>query len=199
MRFVDIALLIISSSLGLFLAIYIARYRRAPGSQALSVLILGASLWSLGYAFEIIASTFTYKLFWEKFEFLGIVIIPLAWFTFVAQYLGYPGWMKRILQHRFLLGIIPVVTLVLVWTNEFHNLLWQQAIMEPVGPLITLDFIRGPWFWVLMIFSYSLLLLGSVKLSVSLFSIVRLQRWQVILALLAILLPWIGNILYVSG
>ncbi len=199
MRFVDIALLIISASLGLFLAVFIVRNRRAPGSQALSVLILGASIWSLGYAFELLASSLTAKLFWERFEFFGIVIIPLAWFTFVAQYLGYPKWMKRILQHRFLLGIIPVVTLLLVWTNNLHNLVWQQVESEPVGPFIMLDFTRGPWFWVLMIFSYTLLLLGSVMLVTSLFNIVRLQRWQVILALLAILLPWIGNILYITG
>ncbi len=107
--------------------------------------------------------------------------------------------MKRILRHRVLLGIIPVVTLVLVWTNELHNLVWQQVELEPIGPLVALDFERGPWFWVLMIFSYTLLLLGSIKLVISLFSIVRLQRWQVFLTLLAILLPWMGNILYVTG
>ena len=199
MRIVDISLLIISASLGFFLAVYIARNRRAPGSQALSVLILGASVWSLGYAFEIIASSLTYKLFWERFEFFGIVVIPLAWFTFVAQYLGYPEWMRLILKHRVLLGIIPLVTLALVWTNELHNLVWNYVQMEAIGPLVALDFVRGPWFWVLMVFSYTLLLLGSVKLVVSLFSIVRLQRWQVVLTLLAILLPWVGNIFYITG
>jgi PAS domain S-box-containing protein len=199
LRFVDISLLIISASLGFYLAVYIARNRHAPGSQALSVLILGASLWSLGYAFEIVASSLTFKLFWERFEFFGIVTIPLAWFTFVAQYLGYPDWMRRILKHKVLLGIIPFVTMVLVWTNELHNLVWQQVEMEAIGPLVALVFARGPWFWVLMIFSYSLLLLGSVKLVMSLFSIVRLQRWQVFLTLLAILLPWMGNILYLTG
>ena len=199
MRLVDILLLIISASLGFFLAIYIARNRRAPGYQALSVLILGASLWSLGYAFEIVASSLTFKLIWERFEFFGIVVIPLAWFTFVAQYLGYPEWMRRILKHRVLLGIIPFVTLALVWTNELHNLIWQHVEMETIGPLVTLEFVRGPWFWVLMVFSYTLLFLGSVKLVVSLFSIVRLQRWQVVLTLLAILLPWVGNIFYLTG
>jgi PAS domain S-box-containing protein len=199
LRLVDFSLLILSTLLGFFLAIYIARNRRAPGSQALSVLILGASLWSLGYAFELVTSSVTLKLFGERFEFFGIVIIPLAWFTFVAQYLGNPTWMKRILQQKLLLGIIPVITLILVWTNGLHKLVWREASIEEVGPLTTLEFVRGPWFWVLMIFSYSLLLLGSIKLAISLFSIIRLQRWQVILALLAILLPWIGNILYITG
>jgi PAS domain S-box-containing protein len=199
LRFFDIVLLITSASLGFFLAIYIARYRHAPGSRALSGLILGASIWSLGYAFEIMASSLAYKLFWERFEFFGIVTIPIAWFAFVAQYVNNPGWMKSILKHWIALGAIPFVTLLLVWTNDIHHLMWTQVTLEKVGPFEMLDFSRGPWFWVLMSFSYLLLLIGSVKLLSSLFNIVRLQRWQVLLALLAILLPWIGNILYISG
>lgn len=199
MRFVDISLLIISSTLGIVLAIYIARNRRAPGSPALSLLILGASLWSVGYAFEILASSLAVKLFWEKFEFFGIVVIPLAWFTFVAQYLGCPAWMKRLLNQRFLLGLIPALTLVLVWTNDWHSLVWRQVTLAAVGPLITLEFVRGPWFWVFMVYSYILLLLGSIKLITSLFTVIRLQRWQILLTLLAIALPWMGNIVYMSG
>ncbi len=199
MRLVDIGLLLLSSSLGIFLTIYIARERRAPGSQALSVVTLGASVWSLSYAFEIMANVLASKLFWERVEFFGMVAIPLAWFIFVAQYTGYPEWMKRILKYRVVLMIIPVVTVVLVWTNELHNLVWQQVKLEPIGPLVALDFVRGPWFWVLIAYSYTLLLLGSIQLAASVFRIIRLQRWQVFLTLLAILLPWIGNIYYISG
>ena len=107
MRLFDVDLLITSAFLGIFLAIYIARYRHAPGSRALSALILGVSAWSLGYAFEIMASTLTYKLLWERFEFFGIVTIPIAWFSFVAQYVNNPGWMKRVLRHWIALGFIP--------------------------------------------------------------------------------------------
>jgi PAS domain S-box-containing protein len=198
LHLVDVSLLIISSILGLFLSIYIVRRRRAPGSQALSILILGASLWSLGYAFEVVATNISVKQFWEKFEYFGIVIIPLSWFTFVAQYLGNPTWMMRILRRRVLLLIIPVLTLILVWTNDYHHLLWRLA-EQPGGELVTLLFEHGVWFWVLMAYNYLLLLMGSIKLAISLFSIVRLQRWQVLLALLAILFPWMGNILYLTG
>jgi PAS domain S-box-containing protein len=199
LRILDLTVLLLSSLLGLFMAIYIARYRHAPGSRALSALILGASIWSLGYGFEIMASTLTYKLFWERFEYFGIVTIPIAWFTFVAQYVNNPGWMKRILKYWIALGAIPFVTLILVWTNDLHHLIWKQVVLVKVGPLEMLDFSRGPWFWVLMGFSYLLLLIGSVKLLSSLFDIVRLQRWQVLLALIAILLPWIGNVFYISS
>jgi PAS domain S-box-containing protein len=199
LRDADIILLIFSSLLGFFLALYIYFNRRSPGSQALSVLILAASLWSIGYAFELIAKSPSNKLIWEKFEYLGIVTIPLAWFTFVSQYLGNPKWMKEILKHRFILGFIPTLTLILVWTNELHNLVWHKVETETIGSLVTLNFIHGPWFWVEIVFSYTLILLGSVQLAISVFSIVRLQRWQIFLTLMAILLPWIGNIFYITG
>jgi PAS domain S-box-containing protein len=199
LRFVDITLLIASSLFGLFLAVYVAWRRNGPGAQALSILILGASVWSLGYAFEIVASSLAIKMFWERVEYIGIIVVPLAWFTFVAQYLGYPGWMKGVLRQKVLLAIIPAITLVLVWTNPWHQLMWKGVTLQTLGPLQMLDFVHGPWFWVFIVFSYSLLVVASVQLASSLFNIVRLQRWQVSLTLLAILFPWAGNLTYLAG
>jgi|GEM_PF-1020190 len=199
LRFVDITVLIVSALFGFYLAVFIAKRRNGPGSEALSILVLAASIWSMGYAFEIMATSLPTKLFWEKVEYVGIIVTPLAWFTFVAQYLGYPGWMKGILQHRVLLGAIPVITLVLVWTNPLHQLMWREVTLRALGPLEMLDFVRGPWFWVMVAFSYSLLVLASAQLVTRLFGIVRLQRWQVSLALLAILIPWAGNLTYLAG
>jgi PAS domain S-box-containing protein len=71
--------------------------------------------------------------------------------------------------------------------------------LQTIGPLVMLDFVRGPWFWVLIAFSYCLLVLGSAQMIASLFSIVRLQRWQVSFTLLGILLPWVGNLTYLTG
>lgn len=199
LRLIDISPLLISALLGFFLVIFIARNRRAPGSRALMALILAASLWSTGYAFEILAPDLNSKVLWAKLEYLGIVVIPIAWFAFVAQYLGSPGWMSRFLRFRVLLGILPIITLFLAWTNEAHGLIWKQVQLQPVGPLVILEVDHGPWFWVFMVFSYCLLLIASAELAMSLVSFVCLTRWQVILALIAILLPWIGNILYITG
>lgn len=199
MRGVDISVLLISGSLGIFLAVYTASTRRAPGSKALSALILGAAVWALGYAFEILAATVTYKIFWEKVEWFGIVTIPLAWFTFVAQYLRYPSWMKQILKYKLLLGIIPLITLILVWTNDFHHLVWSSVDLERIGPFETLNYARGPSFWVFMVFSYLLLITGSVMLTLGTFRMVNVRRGQVFLTSLAIWLPWIGNLLYITG
>jgi hypothetical protein len=72
----------------------------------------------MGYAFEIASVNPAVKQFWEKFEYIGIVIIPLAWLMFVAQYLGDTTWIRLIHRYRLWLMLVPAVTLLLVWTND---------------------------------------------------------------------------------
>ena len=161
MRFVDIALLILSASLGLFLAVFIVRNRKAPGSQALSVLILGASIWSLGYAFELLASSLTYKLFWEQIRIFwdrdhppGVVHLcsPISGISQMDE--ARPTAPVPVGDHpggdsAAWCGPMTCTT----WYGNRWN--WSQ-----LGPLVMLDFTRGPWFWVLMIFSYTAVIDG---------------------------------------
>jgi PAS domain S-box-containing protein len=191
--------LIISAVLGLFLAIFILRNRPAPGSRALVALILGACLWSAGYALEFLSPGLENKLFWAKFQYFGITTIPLAWFIFAARNQGSPGWSRQSLRLWALLAVIPLVTLCLVWSNQFHGLVWRQVQILSIGPVQMLEIHHGPWFWVYWIYSYGLLFLGSLRLVRALFGTVHLHRWQTRLALLAVLIPWFGNLIYIIG
>lgn len=191
--------LMFSAVFGLFVASLIARNRPAPGARTLAILILGASLWSTGYALEFLSPGLETKLLWAKFQYFGIATIPLAWFIFTLQYLESPPWLARSPKRQALLGIIPIVTLGLVWTNEFHGLVWRRMQILAAGPVQMLDIDHGPWFWVYLTFSYCLLLLGSINLIRSLLGALRLHRWQIRLALFATLIPWIGNLLYITG
>jgi PAS domain S-box-containing protein len=190
--------LIISTVLGVLLALYITRHRFVPGASALMALILAASLWSLGYTLEIALPDLHSKLFWAKFEYLGITGIPIAWFIFVTQYLGSSGWLTRFRRYWAVMGIMPILTLALVWTNEAHGLVWRHVQIENVGSVRMLEIQHGPWFWINLVYSYCLLLLGSIMLARRLPGSIHLHRWQIRLALLAILIPWFGNLVYIS-
>jgi PAS domain S-box-containing protein len=194
--FLYISPLIFSALLGPLLAMAIARRWNTPGAKAMITLLLAASLWSAGYAAEIVSQDLTSKLFWAKFQYFGIVSIPPAWFCFAILYLGSPGWTKHPWLYRVLLAIIPVITVGLVWTNEVHFLIWKQMYLEAVGPVPMLVIEHGPWFWIYIAYCYTLLLLGSVRLAWGLLGSGRLYRWQIGLALVAILIPWLGNLLY---
>jgi PAS domain S-box-containing protein len=190
--------LLFSALFGAGLTLYILRKRHTPSSIALLSLTLAAAWWSFGYAMEFLSAAPEAMLFWAKFQYIGITSAPLAWVIFALRYYGAPAWTQH-LRYRVLLGLVPSLTLGLVWTNELHGLIWREWFIQPVGPLSVLGVRYGPWFYVHLAYSYALLIWGSIRLLGGLFTSARLYRWQVSLALIAIAVPWLGNSLYVSG
>ncbi len=188
--------LIFGAALGLALAFFVSRIRYVPGSRSLVALILMATLWSGAYALEFLSPSLEMKLFWAKVQYFGIATIPVAWLVFAHRYMESHEW-PRSLAARLGLGLIPFLTIVLVWTNDFHHLIWQTTYLETSGPLHILEFHHGTWFWVYWLYAGILLMWGTYKLAKTLLSSVRLYRWQIGLALLAMAIPWLGNLLYV--
>lgn len=161
-------------------------------------MLLGACLWSFGYALEFLVPGLENKLFWAKFQYFGIVTIPLTWFIFAIHQMGSPGWFARWFKYRIFLTIVPLLTLLLVWTNEMHSLVWRIVHLHAIGPVQMLGIDHGPWFWVYLVYAYILMILGSIRLVGGLLGSVRLHRWQITIALLAVLIPWIGNLVYIT-
>ena len=183
---------------GLVLAYNILRFRTARGGMALLALTLAASLWSFGYALEIASPDLPTKLFWAKIEYLGIIVIPLAWLIFSAQYSGNTGWLEHSPGRQILLWIIPVLTLCLVWTNEEHHLVWRQVGLVTLGNFAILSIEHGPWFWVLLSFSYCLLLVGSIWLAAAMIHSKSVNRRTIGFVLIGIFIPWVANLLYLA-
>jgi len=122
---------------------YILKNRRRNGGTAFIITLLFSSLWCLGTAMEISAAGLESKLFWSKVGFPAYTFGPLGWTVMVLQITDLRRWTspKRIL----LLCIIPVISVILVWTNDFHGLIWQHI---SVGKLNSLTVKHGLWFWV---------------------------------------------------
>jgi PAS domain S-box-containing protein len=98
------------------------------------------------------------------------------------------------------LFVLPVITLVIVWTNDWHHLHWQSVRLNTeIASIPVFEATYGPWFWVHTAYSYLTFLLGSLLLiqsAVSRYS--KLYRWQVWMLFLASLVPWFANILTVT-
>jgi PAS domain S-box-containing protein len=147
--------------------------------------MLAMAQWALAFSLEITSSALATKLIWAKFQYLGIVILPVAWLVFVLEFTGNESWITR--RNVFSLSLIPTATFLLALTNEMHELVWQ-----------TVEY--GLWFWVHTLFSYSCLLLATVILIKSWRrEVAGLYRWQYVALLFGLLLPWTASILYVTG
>jgi PAS domain S-box-containing protein len=189
--------LLVAAAVLATLAFFAWRRHPAPGARAFALLMLAASEWSLGYALELGSTALPTKVFWADVQYLGIVIVPGAWLVFVLRYVGAEEWLSR--RNLALLAIEPAVMLVLVWTNAAHGLVRSSVRLDSSGPFPALDYAYGAAFWINAVYSYALLLVGTLLLLQVLLRQPRLYRRQAIVLLIGLLAPWVGNALYISG
>ncbi len=187
--------LLVSASLALAVAVFVWRRRAAPGAAPLIALSLAAFVWSFAYAFEIAATPMPVALFWARVQYLGIMTLPVAWLAFALEYTGLQRWLTR--RNLALLLVIPVLTQVAVWTNEYHGLIWPQIRVNASGPVPILDFDHGPAFWVCNIYAHICLAIGVLILLRRFARSQRLYLSQTAIFLMGAMAPWISNGLYV--
>ena len=189
--------LMIVSVISLILGAYIWwRFRRSWAIVG-ALLILASGEWMLTYALELGSSTLSAKIFWAKMQFVGRVIVPTAWMTYMLHYTGHEKWLSR--RILALLFIVPVATLLLAFTNEYHDLIWKNLTLVTDGPFSALYRSYGIWYLLFIGHSYTLILRGVSPLVRMFFRSRHLFRWQTGALLLGSFAPWIGNMLDVSG
>ena len=190
--------LVLSSVIAGFVAFYVWNRRAtASGGMPLVMLALASAEWSLGYALEIASADLPTKILWGKSQYIGIVTIPLLWIIFAYSYSTKGTRMTP--RTVSLLSIVPLATLLLAGTTEFHGLIWKEIQVRTIGTFSALDVIHGFWFWVYWGYSNILLLVGTIFILRSFNRTQGLLRRQNIILLVAVLAPWFGNVLYVAG
>ena len=178
----------------IILAIFGWRSRHAPSAMPFIILMLFVAQWSIGYAFELGSTGLQTKVFWTKIKYLGIVIVPVAWLFFALKYTGREEWFK--LRKIAPIVIVPFITLFLVWTNELHGLIWRTSGLDTSVSFSVRFLTYGPWFWLHTLYSYLLLVIGTILIIQALIRSPHLNRGQAIALLISVLAPWVGNALY---
>ncbi len=156
---------------------------------------LAGAEWLLGYALEVGSADVSTKVFWNSVQYVGIVVAPTAWLVFVLQYTGREEWLKR--RTLVLLSIVPFITLLLVFTNETHGLIWERAVPDTGGPLLIRP--HGVGFWIHTAYSYTLVLIAAFFLVEMLIRSRHLYRRQATALLVALSLSLLGNVVMLSG
>jgi PAS domain S-box-containing protein len=189
--------LIVVAAISSALALIAWHRRPAPGTIPLTWLLLAAAGWSLAYLLELGSVGLSTKLFWARVQYLGIVIVPVTWLATVLQYTGREALLTR--RNLSLLVIVPLATLLQVWTNSAHRLIWSDVQLARCGSLSVLELSHGIGFWIHTTYSYLLLSLGVITLYQRFVHSSALYRGQAAVMLLGALMPWVGNALYLAG
>lgn len=189
--------LILAALISGWVAVYSWSRRANTGAIALTLLAGAVAEWSLGYALEIAGADLATKVIWGKVQYLGIVLVPLMWVGFAFHHANQAKWLA--LGTIIPLSIIPVITFGLVLTTEAHGLVWNEIGITTTGSFSALDVTYGFWFWIHTLYSYILLLIGTVIVIRSIGRMTGIYRRQAAVLLLAVMAPWIGNAVYLSG
>ncbi len=165
-----------------------------PGGTAFAWTMISVFLWLIFRVLEGIADSPTDKILWAKFEYLGITTLPLFYFVFASQFCHKDSWINK--KNLILLSIIPLTTLLLVFSNEQHHLIWANIVPLLDNGIESLVYEHGPFFWVHSIYSYFLLMVGIVYLLKTFSNNPKAHRVQGSILIIATLVPWVGNMLY---
>ncbi len=157
---------------------------------------LGVAIWCFGNAVEFARSDLDAKLFWTRVEYIGVVSVPVAWLACMAAYTRAGRGLSR--RQVAMLCVIPVLTLGLVWTNEYHGLIWTHVQLQTDGPTVLWSATYGPWFWVHSAYSYLMLLAASLLIIRLLRRSPSIVRRQAGLLLVGMSSPWLANLMYLS-
>src|SRR2546421_112072 len=176
-------------------------YRRhAPGAIAFGLLMLAVTEYSVGYDLELAHSDLPTVLFWDNTEWVGATLAPLLWLIFVVQYTGRGKWLTS--RSIGFLASVPLVTLLLVWTNQYHHLIEYDIHMDTGGLFAALALTRGVGYWIEIVYSYVLLLIGAFLIFLLILTLIRpahLYLGQASALLIAVVAPWVGNALTQFG
>ncbi|MFA6240772.1 MAG: histidine kinase N-terminal 7TM domain-containing protein, partial [Candidatus Hydrogenedentales bacterium] len=133
--------LFMSTLFALLLAAVLWRRRAQPGAVPLMVLVIAAGTWSFGEAAELASEGLAAKILWTQFRYIGIVTIPYVWVIFALIYAQERHWLTT--RNMVLLGIIPLLDYILVWTNELHHLVWTEMWLHTDGSVSVMASERG--------------------------------------------------------
>ena len=187
----------LGGTIAAILAVYCWRRRDVPSARSLMVLAASAAVWLLAYAVEFRMDTLAERMWCVRFEYIGVVGMGPAFFSFALVVSG----LRRHLTRRRLvaMSLFPAVLLVLVWTNPWHHLMWSRTWLERSGSVQILAYVRGPMFWAMIAYCYLLLLGGALFVARSYLRARQLHRRQLWAVLIGLAPPWAANALYVMN
>jgi diguanylate cyclase (GGDEF)-like protein/PAS domain S-box-containing protein len=196
-QFLYVILSLVSSVFMLALGSYGLRERRnSPSATWFSLSCFSVFVWTSASAAETLAPTLAGKIFWSQVQYLGITSFPVFSLMFVSFF---TQSLKKLDKFAPLLFVVPLVSLVMVWTNETHHWFWANVYIDTAKTTIHPVYQYGWYFKIHMVYSYALI---ATNFFLVLWGRVRSQRGQhqtFSVLLTAHLFPLLSSLGYLLG
>jgi signal transduction histidine kinase len=183
--------LALSAGAALAVAALTWRRRHSRGAVSLVVTLLAMAFWAIAYAIRWMSPDPAVASFWLDATYVGVLLTPTAVFTLTLEYTGRSHLITT--RRLLILAVMPVLTMVVLFTDDRHG--WFYAGKRTAGAI----FSGGPWFYFVITYLYVLLFLTLAMLAQKLIRSSHAYRGQIMIMILATLLPTLGSIVGVVG
>jgi signal transduction histidine kinase len=217
------ATLLVSAALAWAPSVLLRGRYRLPLARVFVSLMAAVSAWCATSALHALVTTLAAKILVAKIQYVAICCVAPLWLMLTAEYAGVrwfhgnhggtantEGTEKSVCQksgapcppRRGLRGyaivaslwFIPVISMGVAATNDWHHAMWARIALVDGRAVYT----HGWWFVVLLAFNYLNLLTGTVLLARTLRRSPPPFHAQVVALIVSAVVPWVGNILYVA-
>ncbi|WP_117148862.1 MULTISPECIES: histidine kinase N-terminal 7TM domain-containing protein [Paraliobacillus] len=181
----------------LYIAYLAWRKRESPVAVSLFLGMCSGACYSFGYAFEIISSDLNQIHFWLKVEYIGISFGTLIWFIMVLQFTSHHMLLQKWILVK--LSIIPILTFVSHYTNEWHHLFYKDTWLYEWNSFSLVSIKIGPFYMLHIIYSFVLFIVGMLFLLHMYRKAASHMKNQVLVMMIGSCGPYLISIIYLSG
>jgi len=195
-QFLFITPQILSSLIFLAMIIFFSRQKKTPLLNSFMLFIICLFIWVLTSIFELSSTTDEMTIIWTKLTYISACSMPIILYLFVFTYMEHKTALLK--KHIILISIIPAISFILALTNSFHHLFFAQELTVTLSNGLTAGLLSETTpYWIFVADTY-------LKICIVFFFLIKklldknfANKQQILLVILALAIPFIGNIISV--
>lgn len=169
----------------------------ARGRRAFILFCFAAGYWSFTEGLLYLGFDIETNFLITCFQYLGIVLTAPTCLILSCIIFGFESWLKP--YRARLLYIVPLFSLIAVWTTSYHHLFYTDWYTITSGPFPMLGIDHGPLFWVSIGYHYLLLAVAFFLLLHQFLTSSGFKRGQAGVILTSLFIVWVANGIYITG
>ncbi|RJP53144.1 MAG: EAL domain-containing protein [Anaerolineaceae bacterium] len=145
-------------------ALYVTIARRHKSTWKVGVvLLLACAEITVAHTLQISSPGLESKAFWYKMSLVGFTLSATSFFSLALQYTKADNKIEP--RTLLFISIFPILTIIIILTNEIHGLMWNPASTPIVVEKLYLSASEaGIWYWFFVVYSFLIMGLGCFTL-----------------------------------
>jgi len=172
------------------------KFRARPIAKFFLIFVVVLQIWFIEFALEIYVDDLKLKVMLSNMQFFSIAVFPLLWVVVVLYYIN----RARVVKPVLIIGsIFPILTNIVVWTNDFHHLFRIHPYIDSSGffPVLVNDY--GFWYYCIDApYRHMCAAASFVLLMMSIVMHRGIYRKQSVMLLVSFMLPMVFDVMYIT-